>query len=170
MYEVSSSGIVRSVPRDYGAGVIDRPRILSISANKQGYLRCTLSKDGKKSYHFIHRIVASAFIPNPQAKPCVNHIDRDVTNNHVTNLEWVTHSENTHHGICRELISRAVSREIEQIDANTGELIKRWPSLKAASEGTGIAQSSISEVTNGHKKTCRGYIWKKVRSNGHHME
>jgi hypothetical protein len=61
----------------------------------RGYLRVKIYPEGK--YVYIHRLVASAFIPNPEGKPEVNHLDKDKTNNNVTNLEWSTHSENLKH-------------------------------------------------------------------------
>jgi len=63
----------------------------------KGYQHAALSKDGKVKSKTVHRMVAVAFVPNPENKPCVNHIDGDKTNNHYTNLEWVTYSENTLH-------------------------------------------------------------------------
>lgn len=60
----------------------------------KGYLRVDLFKDGERKHHKVHRLVAQAFIPNPDGKPQVNHIDGNNQNNSVTNLEWVTDAEN----------------------------------------------------------------------------
>lgn len=99
-YEVSDYGDVRSVD-----GVVSRIRdgktnlmpvngkILKLQNDKQGYLTVTI---GRKS-HKVHRLVCSAFHTNPKNKRCVNHKDGDKSNNHISNLEWATHSENSIH-------------------------------------------------------------------------
>ena len=65
--------------------------------NRDGYMVSYRSENNKQKTVSIHREVAKAFIPNPENKPCVNHIDGDKKNNHVSNLEWVTYSENNKH-------------------------------------------------------------------------
>jgi hypothetical protein len=72
-------------------------KILKPSLNKRGYLYIWLCKNAKYKGFRIHRIVAKTFIPNPENKPQVNHIDRNVLNNCVDNLEWCTNSENMNH-------------------------------------------------------------------------
>lgn len=67
---------------------------LSTEETSKGYLRVYLSKNGKRKHHKVHRLVAQAFIPNPDNKPQVNHIDGNKKNNSITNLEWVTDTEN----------------------------------------------------------------------------
>ena len=90
-YQVSNLARVRSLYRG-------KTKLLKPDTIHTGYLRVTLCKDGKTKYPFVHRLVAQAFIPNPDNKPQVNHIDGDKTNNYVSNLEWVTAAENIHHG------------------------------------------------------------------------
>jgi hypothetical protein len=85
-YEVSSAGRVR---RD--------GKFIKSVASTRGYLRVSLSKDGKPKGFFVHRLVAKAFIKNPENKPQVNHIDGDPGNNFISNLEWVTAQENERH-------------------------------------------------------------------------
>ena len=70
---------------------------LSTEETSKGYLRVYLSKNGKRKHHKVHRLVARAFIPNPDNKPQVNHIDGNKHNNSITNLEWVTDEENKLH-------------------------------------------------------------------------
>lgn len=92
-YEVSNTGRVRSVlgGRRRGIELSQHPR------NRKGYRVVSLVKDGKTQTATVHRLVASAFISNPENKPCVNHKDGIKQNNDVTNLEWVTYQENELH-------------------------------------------------------------------------
>ena len=91
LYEVSNLGRVKSLYDQF-----KRPRVLirKESVKPEGY--CYLDLKGKQFY--VHRLVAMAFIENPQNKPFVNHKDSNPSNNHVDNLEWVTHAENAQHG------------------------------------------------------------------------
>lgn len=76
---------------------IGNPKPKYQSVNRDGYKVVGLWKDNKPTAKTVHRLVALAFIPNPENKPCVNHIDGNKQNNHVSNLEWMTYSENTIH-------------------------------------------------------------------------
>lgn len=162
-YEVSRSGLVRSVPRDFGYGVIDKPKLLAFDPDRGGYLRVRLCKDGKKRGWFVHRLVAQAFVPNPDGKPFVNHIDEDRTNNHASNLEWVYTCENNAYGNRNERIAKGVSRQIEQIDPETMQVIRVWDSATQAARALGCSNSLISGVTTGKRETALGFIWRKVR-------
>lgn len=101
LYQVSNLGQVRSLPREGRFSKRNHIHYLKpdITPHNKGeyktsYERVTLSKGGKTKRFSIHRLVAQAFIPNPENKPHINHIDCDGTHNWVENLEWVTHSEN----------------------------------------------------------------------------
>ena len=84
LYEISNTGKIRN----------KKGKILKPFDNGKGYLKFTLKQDGRRKSKYIHRLVASAFIPNPDNKPFINHIDNDPTNNCSENLEWCTHQEN----------------------------------------------------------------------------
>lgn len=103
MYEVSNLGRVKSCKRERKskAGSISQvqERILKPRSDKNGYLEVALSKDGKLHYFRCHRLVADAFIPNPNHFPVINHKDEDVTNNVVNNLEWCSVSYNTRYSV-----------------------------------------------------------------------
>ena len=87
LYAVSNTGKVYS----YKSKKILRSNATELRC---GYINVLLTKDGKRKQKYIHRLVAQAFIPNPENKPEVNHIDHNPQNNHVDNLEWVTKNEN----------------------------------------------------------------------------
>lgn len=99
-YEVSNYGRVRSIGRyfqnhsklQWRDGIIRKP-----VDDTHGYWDVMLTVDGKRFHRKIHRMVAEAFIPNPENKPTVNHKDFNRKNNHVDNLEWNTYSENNYH-------------------------------------------------------------------------
>lgn len=100
-YQVSNLGRVKSLGRKRRATTrrghefyIDTPERILTNIEVRGYERVTLCKKGKNKYHKIHRLVIGAFTPNIDGKSYVNHIDENKLNNNVTNLEWVTSSEN----------------------------------------------------------------------------
>ena len=101
LYEVSSSGLVRGKEKEVSGNHKKPTRKIPVRDKKQcllvGYPAVTLFKDGKPKLIKVHRLVAEAFLENPDSLPCVNHIDNDKTNNDVSNLEWCTHEHNTHH-------------------------------------------------------------------------
>lgn len=74
-----------------------RNRFLKPVVNSSGYFYHNLRSGGKATNKYIHKLIAEAFIPNPEGKPCVNHIDGNKLNNNVSNLEWCTHAENHQH-------------------------------------------------------------------------
>ncbi|MBL7664476.1 MAG: HNH endonuclease [Bacteriovoracaceae bacterium] len=101
-YIISSDGIIKN---------LQTGKQLAIAPDNAGYLRVYLIRDnGRRSGQLIHRLLALAFIPNPDNKPCVNHIDGNKSNNDLKNLEWCTHKENTHH-VIRTLEKRFGQKE-----------------------------------------------------------
>lgn len=102
LFEVSDQGRVRSVDKYDRRGHLHKSRILRQQKSKTGYQLVTLTVNGKGNTKSVHRLVADAFLPNQDNKPEVNHLDGDKSNNCVSNLEWVTKSENGLHSF-REL-------------------------------------------------------------------
>lgn len=103
----------------------------------------------------LHRLVALAFIPNPDNKPVVNHIDGNPSNNYPTNLEWVTRSENS---LRRTVPTKKKGRPVIQQDAR-GATVKIWDSVSEAAEGLGLNLQNISACCLGRRKTVGGWGW-----------
>ena len=160
-YEVSNLGRVKSL--NYNK--TGREEILKHKIVK-GYLRLNLCKDSKTHSFFIHRLVAQAFIPNPDNLPQVNHIDECKTNNRVENLEWCSAKYNTNYGSRTEKVIKALtnrsdcSKPIEQI--LNGGVIATYPSISEAARQTGLFIPSISSCCLGKTKTTGGFEWRFV--------
>lgn len=103
VYQVSNLGRIRSLDREITYANrktgLYKGRIMKLKMSKYGYVVFHFSVDNKKKAISVHRLVAETFIPNPDNKPCVNHIDCNRANNKVSNLEWCTHKENVQHSI-----------------------------------------------------------------------
>ena len=103
-YQVSNTGKVRSL--NYKR--TGKTKILKIREDKNGYTVVTLTKNSKKKTYSVHRLVAQAFIPNPNDLPEVNHKDENPANNFYTNLEWCTHEYNINYGTHNEKVSKTL--------------------------------------------------------------
>lgn len=142
-----------------------RKKFLAQRFDKNGYMRVTLSKDGKLYTRFVHQLVALAFIPNPESKETVNHKDEIKTHNWVGNLEWMTRRENMQYGT---RIERAVAtrKKNGSYPGNTRkkvycvELDREFESGVAAGKELILDPSGISKACRGVLKTCGGYHWR----------
>lgn len=161
LYEVSNDGRVRGVSRVRN-GV--KTSGMELRQNmSQRYLKVKLYKDGSHRTLVVHRLVAKAFIPNPENKPQVNHINGDRTDNSVTNLEWCTASENQKHAFRTGLkdpedTARATRKKVLQLDMN-GNVIREWRSLSDAARELGLQVSNISHCCKGRIGSTGGYKW-----------
>ena len=181
LYQVSSLGRVKSVARLVrGRGLGMKPiveRILKPYVVPSGHLQVVLCRNGADHKHkSIHRLVAEAFIPNPENKPCIDHIDTNPKNNNVGNLRWVTIKENCNNEITRSKNSISKSGERnwnfgkrnEQVHnarkvlcfTRDGRFVGEYPSITEAFRRTGISCSNIGVVCSGRRKYAGGYIWK----------
>ena len=150
MYKVSNFGRVMSIvyyPYIY---------LLSQTADNRGYLHVCITRKFHKS---AHRLVAEAFIPNPNNLPQVNHKDEITNNNCVWNLEWCTPKYNCNYGtgIVRCAITR--SKPVYQIDIKTNKIINEYHGVTDAQRKTGIDRHGISKVVNKQQLQAGGYYW-----------
>ena len=104
LYQVSTFGRVKSLPRNGAKGGI----LKSAKKKQKNYLSVILSKNNKRKNILVHRLVALAFIPNPENLPYINHKDENPSNNYVNNLEWCTHEYNVNYGTRNERVSKAM--------------------------------------------------------------
>lgn len=150
-YQVSNFGRVKSIK--FGKEIILKQHINI----KGGYYYVCLLKNGKHKNYYVHRLVAQAFIPNPDNLPEVNHKDECKTNNVVSNLEWCDRKYNHNYGTINERISQSQSKTVLQYDLN-GNLIKEWKSINECGRN-GFNQGDICKCCNGKRKTAKGFIW-----------
>ena len=172
-YEVSNLGRVRRIPGYCKRGetlVKVHGGFLKGKDNGKGYLRVWLQKDGVKKRFYIHRLVAATFIPNPQNKPCVNHIDNTPSNHRVDNLEWCTHKENMdwsfsqgRSGMTSEKISkiyesqRRFFKPVIGTEISTGKKLY-FVNLNKVKE-SGFEPSCVSNCCKGKRKDHKGFTW-----------
>ncbi|UIE13738.1 HNH endonuclease family protein [Enterococcus phage EFap02] len=129
--------------------------------NSRGYLYVVLSKNNKTKPFTVHHLVAEAFIPNPENKPQVNHIDEDKTNNVVSNLEWMTAKENNNHGT-RNLRSAIYNgTKIKAIDIANGEW-NEYCSIRECARKLNLSQGNICSCLKGEYRQTGGYIFEKI--------
>lgn len=168
LYQISNYGRVKSLPKklnNHTGFKITKEMILKPRINKKGYVKYALYKNRKQKNISAHRLVAEAFIPNPENKPQVNHISGIKTDNNVSNLEWCTNSENQIHAFKMGLQKRRkgknniTSKKVVQYDLNNN-FIKEYYGVKEASEKIGIHPSNIYKCCRGEKKQTKGFVFK----------
>ena len=157
LYQVSNLGNIKGV----------KGNILRLQKRNHGYLSVWLYKNGDKRQLSVHRIVAEAFCNHPDGKDEVNHINEDKQDNRAENLEWVNHRENSVHGTRQRRISEGQKRRtdhikpIEQLDME-GNVIARYPSMKAMEDITGFSKGNICSFIRGKNNNTHqyGYKWR----------
>lgn len=153
LYQVSNFGRVKSL-NYHRSG---EPRIIAQRQDRYGYKAVNLSKDGAARQVSVHRLVATAFIPNPDYLPQVNHKDEDKTNNTADNLEWCTNKYNMNYGTHNERCAAGIAKPILQIDLKTGKLTL-WQSATHAANVLGQDRRKICRLCH-TGAISDGYAW-----------
>lgn len=148
-YEVRPNGEVVNTK----TGIVLKP-----IKNTGGYLQVGLCKNSKKKMYLIHRLVAEAFIPNPENLPCVNYKDEVKTNNCITNLEWCTHEYNNNYGTRTERSAKAKNKTVFQLRKD-GSLVRVWPSANEVQRQLGYGHSNIVNCCTGKRHSAYGFKW-----------
>ena len=165
LYQASNLGNIRSLDRKDGRGFNRKGFVMSPIPAKTGYLNIHLSKQGKGKTFQIHRLVAEAFLPNPENLQIINHKDENPQNNVVDNLEWCTYKYNSNYGkMTHDFRSKIVSAEKHprrKLDWETVEKIRKLYKRKSKefgcrglSEKFGVCQTQIGNIV-------RGTSWRK---------
>ena len=170
LYKVSNLGRILSLNyKNTG-----KSKLMTPGDNGRGYLRVKLWKNREDKKCLVHRLVAEAFLPNPDNLPEVNHKDEDKTNNFVflnedgsvdkekSNLEWKNHRDNCNHGTRNERSAKALtngklSKRVLQLSLD-GELIKEWESTRECGRN-GFTQSAVAACCRGEIPQYKGFLW-----------
>lgn len=154
LYQISNYGRVKSLDYNHTG----RVKELAPRANRGGYLYINLYNKGIRKTHVIHRLVARAFIDNPNDYPVVNHKDCNKQNNHASNLEWCTISQNTKHAYdnglinTRDIIIKASKANKKPVRCITTS--KEFESAKEAEYIYGVSHSNIAACCKGKRKSA----------------
>lgn len=160
-YELSNTGLVRSLPR----GRKKDTTILKPTISKRGYFVVCIRDCGFRKTVKVHRLVAKMFIPNPHNLPEVNHIDANKLNNKIENLEWCDRLHNARHaynlGLFKKINYSCVSTKVKSVNISTGE-VRYFKSFRQASNELKVNYTSIPRVISGKYKHSNNYTFELV--------
>lgn len=164
LYEVSNQGRVKSLERVDCRGRKRKERVLKPQKLRTNHLLVCLYKNGLGKQFLVHRLVAQAFIENPDNLPEVNHRDENPSNNSAENLEWCTPKYNTNYGTGiqrmreKQLNSPSKSKCVYQYSI-AGEFIREWPSTISVQRELGFSFGNIANCCRGIRNTAYGFKW-----------
>lgn len=153
LYKVSNTGLVKSI---YWYGKY-REALLKQWPLKAGYMNVALYKNRERKQMLTHRVVAEAFLPNPEHFAQVNHIDGNKKNNYVENLEWCSGKSNMQHALTNGLCQ--IKKKVCQFSLD-GNHVRDWDSATSAANYYHCSRQCIAACARGLKKSVKGYIWK----------
>lgn len=160
LYEISTFGRVRSLERtakrNKQGDITIKEKMLSLQITPKGYFRVQLAKNGQQKNYMVHRLVADAFLPNSKNRPQVNHLNGDKTNNNVTNLEWVTASENLLHAYDSGLRNSSAKYFVHCLELDVITL--------------GITKMERFLRDKGYDRASAGGIYQAMDENGSHLD
>ena len=172
-YQVSSLGRIKSLYRWNGKAFYSREHIIKSYINKNGYVYIALMKNNKNKNCRLHRLVAEAFLDNPNNYNDINHKDGNKENNNINNLEYCTKSYNMKHAFKNNLWKSPNSgrfgsnsykaKKVAMVDKNTNEIIKTFNSIIDATHF--VNKNSSGHIVNcckGKLKTAYGYKWQYI--------
>ena len=163
-YQVSNKGKVRSVDRKVQCSNSVRfykGKELSVCTDDKGYSRVLLAVAGKHKSCQVHRLVAMAFVENPDNLPEINHKDENPSNNCADNLEWCSKIYNLEYGTGRERSIQSHRKAVRQYSLN-GEMIAEYDGVNSAARAIGKPNdaAAITKCCSGKNRTAHGYIWR----------
>jgi hypothetical protein len=175
LYQVSNEGRVKSLARvilrSNGRQQHVNEKILKYGKDNGGYYQVCIQKDGSKQSCKVHKLVANAFIPNPNGYNVVHHKDHNRQNNFVENLEWIDEYKHRsmHYNEIKEYITEVckkvltcrtdLSKKVEQIDPETMQILRIWGSTRECGRN-GYDQSHVASCCRGETKIHKGFIWR----------
>lgn len=167
-FQVSNKGRVRSIDKivkgNGGSTFLKKGKILKTHINNFGYIVINLWVNNSFKHHKVHRLVAEAFIPNPQNLPQVNHRDEDKTNNSVDNLEWCDNKYNCNYGTHNKRMANTLtnrkdqSKKVYQYTLDN-KLVSEYQSINEAGRINNCYSQNIGKVCKGYTKTYKGFKW-----------
>lgn len=183
LYQISNLGNVKTL--HYGQKVSNNhwketsSRLLKQKTSTSGYQRVELYKKDSRKCFYVHRLVAMAFLDNPENKPQINHKDGNKLNNCVDNLEWATSSENLKHAaqtglrinpmLGKKGKKSPLAKPVIQYDLD-GNFVAYWHSVADVARAFNTKITTICACTNGRHKSSKGYIWKYYDGNNISMK
>lgn len=162
IYEISNLGNIKTKDREGARGKYIKGHILSQRDNSNGYLRCDINIEGKTKSYLVHRLVAEKFIPNPDDKPFVNHIDGNKHNNSIDNLEWCTRSENEKHawktGLKHDIATKGELHGMHKLSKKDVEYIR----ANHIRNGGNIKTGELAHIFNVNPQTITDIVSERI--------
>lgn len=160
LYEISNCGRVKSI--DYQG---HKRELILKPSKRPNYYSVNLCKDGFHKSCYIHRLVAAAFIPNPNNLPCVNHKNENCLDNRAENLEWCTYKYNSNYGTAKQRQSEKIKGKLNGKQSKPIRCVETnivYPSAAEAGRQLNIYKCCITKCCRGQNKTYKGYHWEYV--------